>query len=176
LELRILSRRQYPCHPIPGVGVIVVSQRGLLLVRRDKDPGKGLWSIPGGGVEVGETQEIAAIREVREETGVEIELLELVSTADLVTVDSQGCIQYHYLLNHYLAVAQTLTTQAEYPWAEVNWFRPDCLPLEEMPYRIQSLLQEHMPRILGLFRAIRADPSNVSPRAKKYKSHRPLRG
>ncbi len=46
-----MSKRRYPCFPIPGVGAIVVGSKGVLLVRRDKDPGKGLWSIPGGGVE-----------------------------------------------------------------------------------------------------------------------------
>ncbi|MDF1540244.1 MAG: NUDIX domain-containing protein [Candidatus Thorarchaeota archaeon] len=43
-----MVERKYPSFPIPGVGAIVVGKRGILLVRRDKDPGKGLWSIPGG--------------------------------------------------------------------------------------------------------------------------------
>ena len=50
-----MSARRYPAFPIPGVGAVVLGSKGVLLVRRDKDPGKGLWSIPGGGVEVGET-------------------------------------------------------------------------------------------------------------------------
>lgn len=129
----------------------MVSKKGVLLVRRDKNPGKGLWSIPGGGVEIGETQELAAIREVREETGVEVGPIELLSTADLVTVDSRGCVEYHYLLNHYLAVAETLSTQAEYPWAEVRWFEPESLPEDEMPPRILTLLEFHMERIRELF-------------------------
>ncbi len=44
-----MSKRRYPCFPIPGVGAIVIGSKGVILVRRDKDPGKGLWSIPGGG-------------------------------------------------------------------------------------------------------------------------------
>lgn len=152
-----MNTRHYPCHPVPGVGVIVVSRKGVLLVRRDKDPGKGLWSIPGGGVELGESQELAAIREVREETGVEIELLDLVSTADLITVDSRGCIEYHYLLNHYLAEAETVSTRPEYPWAEVRWFEPDCLPIDEMPSRIHSLIREKIVRIRELYRRAREE-------------------
>ena len=63
----MMNERSYPHFPIPGVGAIVVGSKGVLLVRRDKDPGKGFWSIPGGGVEVGETQEESLIREVEEE-------------------------------------------------------------------------------------------------------------
>ena len=75
----------------------------MLLARRDKDPGEGLWSIPGGGVELGETQEEAAVRETKEETGVDCDVIEYVGTADLVTKDSSGRVQYHFILNHFLA-------------------------------------------------------------------------
>jgi 8-oxo-dGTP diphosphatase len=55
---------------IPCVGAIITDRSGrLLLVQRGHDPGKGLWSVPGGRVEPGETDEEAVIREVREETG-----------------------------------------------------------------------------------------------------------
>ena len=118
----------------------MVGPSGLLLVRRDKDPGIGLWSIPGGAVELGETQMEAVVREVMEETGVQCEVLELVSTADLVTLDSEERVEYHYLLNHYLARSRTMETRPEIPAAEVAWFPLDSLPLGEMPIRILDLL------------------------------------
>ncbi len=88
-----MSDRRYPSIPILGVGAIVVGKDGVLLGRRDKDPGKGLLSIPGGAVETGETQEQAVKREVLEETGVECDVLRFVSTADLITLDTNGKVE-----------------------------------------------------------------------------------
>ena len=62
-----------PAPVIPCVGAIIIDAAGrLLLVKRGHEPGKGLWSIPGGRVEPGETDEQAVIREVREETGLAV--------------------------------------------------------------------------------------------------------
>jgi ADP-ribose pyrophosphatase YjhB (NUDIX family) len=123
-----VDNRRYPSHPIPGVGAIVVGPAGLLLVRRDKEPGKGLWSIPG----------------------VQCVVLELVSTVDLVTLDSEERVEYHYLLNHYLARGLTMETRPETPAAEVTWFPLDSLPLGEMPIRILDLLESVHERMLSL--------------------------
>lgn len=145
-----VDNRRYPSHPIPGVGAIVVGPAGLLLVRRDKDPGMGLWSIPGGAVELGETQKEAVVREVMEETGVQCEVLELISTADLVTLDSEGRVEYHYLLNHYIARGLTMETRPETPAAEVTWFPLDSLPVGEMPIQILDLLEKSREKMLSL--------------------------
>ena len=123
-----MNDRRYPKHPIPGVGVIVVGPQGVLLARRDKSPGEGLWSIPGGCVELGETQETSAVREVEEETGVECEIIEFVNTADLITRDKSGEVEFHFLLNHFLARALSEDTRPETDDGEVGWFHPDNLP------------------------------------------------
>lgn len=135
-----MSDRQYPTHPIPGVGAIVVSSKGILLARRDKDPGIGKWSIPGGGVELGETQREAVVREVLEETGAHCEVLELVSTADLITTDDRGDIEYHFLLNHYLARAITESIRPETSDGEVGWFHPDRLPSDMVNEDVINLI------------------------------------
>ncbi|MFX1483229.1 MAG: NUDIX domain-containing protein [Promethearchaeota archaeon] len=145
-----MNARRYPRFPIPGVGAIVVSSQGVLLVRRDKAPGEGLWSIPGGGIELGETQEEAAIREVSEETGVLCEILELVGTADLITPDEKGLIEFHYVLNHYLARALTETTTPETPKAEVSWFHPDQLPEDMASLRISKLILSVREKVLEI--------------------------
>jgi ADP-ribose pyrophosphatase YjhB (NUDIX family) len=63
-----------PAEVIPCVGAIITDAAGrLLLIKRGHQPGKGLWSIPGGRVEPGETDEQAVIREVREETGLVVQ-------------------------------------------------------------------------------------------------------
>ncbi|HEX5695641.1 MAG TPA: NUDIX hydrolase [Acidimicrobiia bacterium] len=64
--------------PLVGVGVAVIDQGRILLVRRANDPGRGLWAVPGGKVDVGESLKEAAAREVREETGLLVEVGELV--------------------------------------------------------------------------------------------------
>lgn len=145
-----MTTRQYPTNPIPGVGAIVVGSKGVLLARRDKDPGARRWSIPGGGVELGETQKEAVIREVLEETGVQCRVLELVGTADLVKSDINGDIEYHFILNHYLAQAITESTKPETIDGEVGWFHPDNLPLDMASNEIIDLIQSVILRILEI--------------------------
>ena len=145
-----MNDRRYPNHPIPGVGAIVVSKNGILLARRDKPPGTGLWSIPGGGVELGENQKESVLREVLEETGIVCEVLELVGTADLITLDETGRIEFHFLLNHYLARAITEDTTPEFPEGEVGWFHPDELPKDMVNREIIVLLTSVKSSILEL--------------------------
>jgi len=64
--------------PLVGVGVAVIDQGRILLVRRANDPGRGLWAVPGGKVDMGERLTEAAAREVREETGLLVEIGELI--------------------------------------------------------------------------------------------------
>jgi len=157
-EMRNMSDRRYPSHPIPGVGAVVVGSQGVLLARRDKPPGKGLWSIPGGGVEIGETQMESVKREVEEETGVQCEVLELISTFDFITKDDAGAIEFHFLLNHYFARAVTEEVRPEHPDGEVGWFHPDRLPLDLASSGIEALIKSQRLRILSLMK----DANSVS--------------
>ena len=91
-------RREYPVAPIVGVGAVVVEDDRVLLVQRAREPGLGLWSIPGGAVELGETIAQAAVREVREECHIEVEPGGVLSTHDLIERDESGSIRYHYVL------------------------------------------------------------------------------
>ena len=142
-----METRTYPTHPIPGVGAIVVGDNGILLVRRDKDPGKGLFAIPGGIIEVGETQEDAIVREVKEETGIAIELIEMVGTYDLITYDSDNKIKFHFVLIHYLARALSTSIRPESPDGEVKWFLFDDLNKEEIHPQIVKLLKDNQDKI-----------------------------
>ncbi len=135
-----MNKRSYPKSPIPGVGAVVVGSDGVLLVRRDKEPGKGLWSIPGGAVEVGETQKDALRREVEEETGVICEVVDLIGTADVILTDSENNVEFHYLLNHYLVKALTKDIRQESPEAEVQWFSLENLPISEMPKEVHEII------------------------------------
>ena len=135
-----MDDRRYPLHPILGVVAIVVSKNGVLLGRRDKAPGKGLWSVPGGAVELGETQKESVVREVLEETGIQCEVIKLVGTADLVTLDESGKVEFHFLLNQYLARSISGELKPEFPDGEVGWFHPEKLPEDMVNKEIVDLI------------------------------------
>jgi len=78
-------RRLYPKQPLVGVGAVLVCDGEILLEKRKNEPGRGKWSIPGGLVELGETVEQSVIREVKEETGLDVEEPEQVDVVDSIT-------------------------------------------------------------------------------------------
>lgn len=95
-------KRHYPDQPIVGVGAVVFRGDEVLLVRRGQEPAYGEWSLPGGAVEVGETLEAALHRELREETGLEVEILGLSAVLERIFPDADGNIRYHYVLLDFL--------------------------------------------------------------------------
>jgi ADP-ribose pyrophosphatase len=88
----------YPVQPIIAVGAIVFKDNRVLLVRRGKPPAEDLWAIPGGRVEIGETLQEAAEREILEETGIVIRALDPVYTFDVIDRDTRGGIRFHYVI------------------------------------------------------------------------------
>lgn len=96
-------KREYPKHPILAVGVVVFMNENVLLIQRQKPPKAAEWSIPGGAQELGETITNAAAREVKEETGIEIDNIELLKTVDLIDKDDLGSIRFHYSLIDFIA-------------------------------------------------------------------------
>src|SRR5271154_3552096 len=73
-----LRRREYPEAPIVGVGAVIIHENQVLLIQRGQEPLKGEWSLPGGALELGETLQQGIRREVLEETGLEVEPLQIV--------------------------------------------------------------------------------------------------
>jgi 8-oxo-dGTP diphosphatase len=94
-----------PSHPIPAVGIVCFNALGeVLLIERGTPPRKGEWSIPGGRLEWGETAKAAALRELREETGVEAEIVGLIDVVDgIFTSRTSGETTRHYVLIDYVA-------------------------------------------------------------------------
>ena len=97
-----LSRLR-PVRPVVAVAAIIFSADQVLLIRRGKPPGVGLWTVPGGGVEIGETLAAACAREVKEETGLEVKVGKLVEVVERVSKDEGGEILYHYIILDFLA-------------------------------------------------------------------------
>ncbi len=94
-------RREYPETPLMGVGGVVVNEGRVLLVRRGSEPLKGHWTLPGGLLELGEPVTEGVAREVREETGLTVEPMELVELIDRVHREG-GRVRYHYVIADYL--------------------------------------------------------------------------
>ncbi len=88
----------YPDRPRVAVGAIVFKDGCILLVQRGKPPAEGYWAIPGGSVEIGESLQQAAQREIFEETGVSIHAREPVFTFDVVERDADGAVRFHYVV------------------------------------------------------------------------------
>jgi 8-oxo-dGTP diphosphatase len=97
------NSREYPKRPLVGVGVVTIKDGKILLVKRAFEPGAGKWSIPGGMVEVGEKLSQAGERETEEETGVKVQILELINAFDMIEKDTDGRVKYHYVLVDFLA-------------------------------------------------------------------------
>ena len=92
------SGSDHPHQPRVAVGAVVFRDNRVLLVKRGKAPAQGLWSIPGGSVELGETLQGAAEREIREETGLIIKAREPFFTFDVIDRDDTGQIRFHYVI------------------------------------------------------------------------------
>ncbi|TVQ39228.1 MAG: NUDIX domain-containing protein [Spirochaetaceae bacterium] len=90
--------REYPRRPFVGVGVVVFRDQSVLLIRRGNPPRAGEWSLPGGAQHVGETVRETALREVLEETGVEIHEPQFLEVIDAIMRDDRGRTRYHYTL------------------------------------------------------------------------------
>ncbi len=100
-KLTAFDTRKYPVRPHVGVGILLIRNKSLLLVKRKYDPDAGYWSIPGGHLELGEKVITAAEREGFEETGFKVKVTKLAGIIDKVMYDKAGKVEYHYVLINY---------------------------------------------------------------------------
>lgn len=115
------KKRRYPSRPLVGVGAIAVKEGKILLVKRAFEPGAGKWSIPGGMVEIGETMAEACTREMEEETGLAVEVLEQIRAFDMVDKDDEGKVRYHYVLIDFLVKPTGGTLKPNVEVLETKW-------------------------------------------------------
>ena len=120
-------QREFPEHPLIGVGAIIIEAGRVVLVKRAHPPIEGQWSIPGGVLEIGELVHEAAIREAREETGLIVEPGELLGVYDRILRDPEHRVQYHYVLIDSLCRRVGGELHAASDAAEVGWFMREDL-------------------------------------------------
>jgi ADP-ribose pyrophosphatase YjhB (NUDIX family) len=115
-------KREYPEMPFVGVGAVMIENGRVALIRRGHEPLAGEWSIPGGVLEVGELLREAAVREAREETGLEVETSELLGVYDRVLRDEDGKTMYHYVLVDFLCRRISGELKAAGDAVDAHWF------------------------------------------------------
>lgn len=116
-------RREYPSQPIVGVGAIIVQEGKILLAKRGSEPGKGKWSVPGGLIELAEKLEKAVVREVKEETSLDVEIVRLIDAVDNIIRDSNGKLQFHFVILDYLTKLKGGTLQSSSDVLDTRWVR-----------------------------------------------------
>lgn len=123
-----LHKRLYPENPIVGIGAVIVKGNKVLLIKRAGDPGRGLWSIPGGLVELGEKIKDAVRREVKEETGLDVRVGEIADVTEIITRDEEGKVKYHFVIVDFFAEVlrgelKPSSDALEAKWVEFNDLR-----------------------------------------------------
>jgi ADP-ribose pyrophosphatase YjhB (NUDIX family) len=146
----VTDRRSYPDRPYVGVGAVIVDGGKVLLVKRKYDPLAGRWSLPGGGVEVGETLEASVAREMFEETGLEIEVGPVIEVFDRIVRDEDGRVRYHFVLVDYLCWPAGGSLQAGSDVADAVFVDPG----ELVPFDLTAKATAVIERALALDRQL----------------------
>ena len=133
--------RKYPDRPYVGVGAVIVQDGQVLIVKRKYDPLAGQWSLPGGGDELGETLEDSIVREMLEETGLDIEVGPVIEVFDRITRDEQGDVRYHFVLVDYLCWPTGGVLSADSDVADVVFADPDDLASYDLTAKATSVIQ-----------------------------------
>lgn len=134
-------RRLYPDRPMVGVGVLIREGDRYLIVKRAAEPDAGLWSIPGGLVEIGEKAADAAAREAKEETGLDVEIVDILGVVDKVVRDEEDCIKFHFVIVDYLAKPKGGSLRAASDALEARWVKAEELPDYELSLTLVELLR-----------------------------------
>ena len=136
------EKKEYPDEPRVAVGAIVFKDNQVLLVRRGKPPAQDLWAIPGGSVEICETLQRAAEREIFEETGITIAALEPVFSFDYIERDEFGCARFHYVIIDLTADYVRGEPRAGDDAAEARWVSSQEIASLKVSSKTRQLLKE----------------------------------
>lgn len=116
--------RSYPDRPYLAVSAAIIRDGKILIVRRARPPARGLFTLPGGGVEAGETLHEALMREVREETGLTVEPLALAGHREVIARDGEGRAERHFVILAFAARWLAGEVSLNEELAEAHWLAP----------------------------------------------------
>ena len=143
------SSREYPEKPVVGIGGVIIEQGRTLLIRRGSEPLRGEWSIPGGTLEVGETLQEGVARELLEETGVEIRVLELIEVFDRIFLENEvsgtpprKTPRFHFVIVDYLCERVSGEPRAGSDVTDVAFAREDELPQFHLTETVKRVLKK----------------------------------
>jgi 8-oxo-dGTP diphosphatase len=151
-------KREYPESPLVGVGAVIIesdsqSENGIeprvLLIRRGQAPLLGEWSLPGGVLECGETLRDAAVREAQEETGLVVEIVDMLGVYERVIPGDDGRVRYHYVLIDFLCRPLSGDLKAASDAADVRWFSREELPALNLADDANDVVHKGLARFLG---------------------------
>ena len=135
------SKNNYPDLPRVAVGAIVFKDKQVLLVRRANPPSQDVWAIPGGNVQLGESLQQAAEREILEETGVRIQAGAPVFTFDYIDRDGAGRVKFHYVIVDMVAEYLSGEPQAGDDAADARWVSPRAIKTLKVSAMTRKLLK-----------------------------------
>jgi ADP-ribose pyrophosphatase YjhB (NUDIX family) len=136
------SDRLYPSRPILAASVAVLREGRILLAARGKPPSEGLFSLPGGMVETGETLGEAALRELREEVGVEARLIGLIAPVEFIERDEKGHIKHHVVIAAHAARWVSGEPQTGPEAKEIRWVTERDIAALPMTAGLTGILEQ----------------------------------
>jgi 8-oxo-dGTP diphosphatase len=119
--MTLMDPRAYPDRPILAVSAAVWRADRFLVVRRARPPAQGLFTLPGGGVEAGETLKQAVVRELREETGLIVEPIDLAGHREVIMRDAEGRVARHFVILAFAAQWREGELNLNEELAEARW-------------------------------------------------------
>jgi len=143
-----MDDRAYPTRPFLAVSAAVIRDSKVLIVRRGGTFGRGVYTLPGGVVEAGETLTQAVIREVREETGIAIEPVALAGYREMIQRDESGKISRHFVIVCFAARwigGEPVPDPAEID--EVAWRRPEELDGLKTTAGLREIIADAMQKL-----------------------------
>jgi 8-oxo-dGTP diphosphatase len=122
----------------------VLVEGKVVLVKRAHEPLEGRWNLPGGGVELGETLRDACAREVREETGLVVDVGAVIEVFDRIMLDASGGVQYHFVLVDYLCRPAGGELQCGTDASDVALADPDALEPYDLTGKAIEVIRKGM--------------------------------
>ena len=144
-----MASHERPARPVLGAAAVVVHDGRVLLIRRGHAPDAGEWSIPGGGVELGEPLEAALRREIAEETGLDVVVGEFLEVYERIERDEAGVVRFHFVILDYRCTLAGGTLRAGDDAVEAAWVDPADLDRYALADSVRRVIASAMRRRPG---------------------------